>query len=133
MNKSTVNKPAKLNMMLVGKIGLGGFILAVAGVVYVWIMVQQHVLGEQTRRAEFQLRDLRSFNQVLRSEISTMTSHACISKAVSGGSVALVAISDQHLARFGSPSIIVADSGLLTASASASVSASASASGGRRP
>lgn len=126
MNNRNKNRVAKLNMRLILQLSALFVVLVGSGVGYVGVITQQHKWGEKVRRAEFELRDLRSFNQVLRSEISTLTSHACVSKSVNSGSVALVAISDQYVARVGVPGV----GGVEVASRTASA---ATGKGVRRP
>jgi hypothetical protein len=92
-------------------------LLAGAGVGFVFVKIQQHALGEQTRTIEAQINELHAYNHVLRSELSTMTSHARIREAMTEGMIALVAISDQHIARLSTPEIGPRDMSAQTASA----------------
>jgi hypothetical protein len=77
------------------------------GIAYVSIKNQQYVLGEHTRKIEASIREITSYNQVLRSEINHLASHAQISAKVAGGIIALVPISDQYVARLNPPIIVV--------------------------
>jgi hypothetical protein len=58
-----------------------------------------------TRTIEGEIRELRAFNQVLRSDISTLTSHKSITTALGQGLIALVPISDQFVARLTPPAM----------------------------
>jgi uncharacterized protein HemX len=116
MNKLK-NAPAhNLDAGLVLRLLLFVALFAGAGVGFVFIKVQQHALGEQTRTIEAQIGELHAFNHVLRSELSTMTSHARIREAMQEGMIALVAISDQHIARLSTPQIGPRDLSAQTAS-----------------
>jgi len=103
------------------------FALFLAGVAlfYVNIKNQQHSLGEETRLLEKKLKDLKAYNQVLRSDISTLTSHLRITQEMGQGKIALTAISDQFVARITPPTIGIPNSEYRTAAASTS--------GGYRP
>lgn len=83
------------------------------GIGYVFIKNQQHVLGERTRKIEAGIREITSYNQVLRSEINNLASHAQISAKVAGGMIALVPISDQYVARLNPPAIVVGTGDIL--------------------
>lgn len=82
------------------------FLMAGAGIGYVHVKNQQHVLGERTRKIETGIRELHAYNQVLRSEINHLASHAQISSKVSEGMLALVPISDQFVARLVPPAVV---------------------------
>lgn len=91
-------------------------LFAGAGLGFVFIKIQQHKLGEQTRTIEARINELHAYNHVLRSELSTMTSHAQIRDAMAEGMIALVAISDQHIARLSTPEMGPRDLSTQTAS-----------------
>lgn len=94
------NQPApSLNIGLLTRLLLFTALLAGTGLGFVYIKVQQHDLGEKTRKTEARISELRAFNQALRSELSTLTSHASLRKALGDGTIALVPVSDQFVAR----------------------------------
>lgn len=98
-NRHKSQTAATLNAGLIARLVLLTIMVAGTGVGYVFIKVQQHSLGEQTRQAEARINELQAFNQALRSELSTLTSHASIRRALTEGTIALVPVSDQFVAR----------------------------------
>jgi len=105
MNTYKNSPTSQIEIGLIVRLVLFAVLLSATGVGYVFVKNQQHALGSQTREIEGQLRELQAYNQVLRSEISTLTSHASITESVSLGRVALIAISDQYVARLTPPTI----------------------------
>jgi hypothetical protein len=91
-------------------------LFAGAGVGFVFVKIQQHALGEQTRTIEASINELHAYNHVLRSELSTMTSHSHIRQAMGEGMIALVGISDQFIARLSAPDMGPRDLSAQTAS-----------------
>jgi cell division protein FtsL len=103
-----------------GKIILCSFItlvLITAGTGFVLIVLQQHSLGSQTRDLENQIRELTAYNQVLRANVTRLSSRASIQQKVGEGMVALIPIADTSIARFTPPSLAVPGGELRTASA----------------
>jgi hypothetical protein len=96
---------------------LCALLLSTAGVGFVHIKNQQHAIGSLTREAEQNLREIRAYNKVLRTEINRLSSHARISSTVSQGLVALVPISGSALARLGQPVLEMETAQLRTATA----------------
>jgi cell division protein FtsB len=118
MNRHKSQTTPTLNAGLIARLVLLTLLVAGTGVGYVFIKVQQHDLGEQTRQAESRISELRAVNQALRSELSTLTSHASIREALTTGTIALVAVSDQFVARLTPVAPAAIDLATQTASAS---------------
>lgn len=114
-----------LDVKLIFQFILFALFLAGVALFYVNLKNQQHILGEETRILEKKLKDLKAYNQVLRSDISTLTSHLRITQEMGQGKIALTAISDQFVARITPPTIGIPNSEYRTAAASTS--------GGYRP
>lgn len=76
-----------------------GLVCTGVGVSFVFVKVRQHALGESIRQLEARVAELRACNLALRSELSTLTSHASLRKELAAGRLAMVPVSDQHVAR----------------------------------
>lgn len=105
MNRAKTSPAANLDTGLIIRLILCVALLAGAGVGFVGIKIRQHAMGEMTRTIEGEIRELRAFNQVLRSDISTLTSHKSLTAALAEGRIALVPISDQFVARLTPPTM----------------------------
>ncbi len=51
-------------------------IVAACGLLFVYVKNQQHLLGERTRGVERQIREMKSYNEVLLARISALSSRA---------------------------------------------------------
>lgn len=120
MNHYKSEKPGtKLELGFIVIAVLVALALGAAGVGFVFIKNQQHALGMQVRELEREIRELQATHQVLVSDVTRLTSHARLADSVSEGALALVAISDQFVARL-TPPTIVSGSGEFRAASAAS-------------
>lgn len=99
MNRYKCDPAPSLNTSLIAYLVAFTVLFAVIGLGYVYIKNKQHVLGEETRQVEARISELRAVNQALRTELSTLTSHASIRQALAEGTLALIPVSDQFVAR----------------------------------
>lgn len=81
------------------KVVVGGVVCAAVGLSFVFVKVKQHALGESIRQLEARVAEVKACNQALRSELSTLTSHASLRQALAAGRIAMVPVSDQYVAR----------------------------------
>lgn len=79
--------------------------LAVAGISYVYIKIQQHGLGEELRTIERELTEVRAYNEVLQAQISAQTSRRALQQRLQEGFIALVPIEDNRIARLLPPAV----------------------------
>lgn len=86
-----------------------------SGLLYVYIKNQQHFLGEQTRKVEREIREMRTRNEVLLARISALSSHAELQRKLDQGLISLVPIQNQSIARLSPPVEAEKDSILRTA------------------
>lgn len=77
--------------------------LAACGLLYVYVKNQQHFLGEQTRKVEREIREMRTRNEVLLARVSALSSHAELQRKLDQGLIALQPIKDQNIARLTPP------------------------------
>lgn len=92
------------------------FVMGTSGLCFVRFKNQQHLLGEETRKLERELTELRSENETLVGKITQMTGPAAIQRSLKEGRLDLVPITDGAIARisergFGDVAIQVAQTG----------------------
>jgi hypothetical protein len=91
--------------------------LGVAGLLYVSVTNQQHLLGSQTRKVEMQIHEIKSSNQALFARISALSSRAELQRKLQSGMIALQAIKDTSIARLTPPANAARDGAIRTAAA----------------
>lgn len=103
---STTSRPAHVNAIHLPSL-VRWLLLALAfsacGLLYVYVKNQQHFLGEQTRRVERQIAEVRSYNEVLLARISALTSRAELQRKLDQKVIALQPIQDHSIARLVPP------------------------------
>ena len=90
-------------------------VVAACGLLFVYVKNQQHLLGEQTRGVERQIREMQAYNEVLLARISTLSSRAELQRKLAQGLIALQPIQDHSIARLTPPVTAEADGVLRTA------------------
>ncbi len=90
-------------------------IVAACGLLFVYVKNQQHLLGEQTRGVERQIREMKSYNEVLLARISALSSRAELQRKLTQGLIALQPIQDHSIARLTPPAMAGNDGVLRTA------------------
>jgi len=93
------NKSHQLPLFPICKIILLAVFVAVAGVSYVYLKIQQHGLGDELRQIERELTEVRSYNEVLQAQISGLTSRRALQERLNEGFINLVPIEDNRIAR----------------------------------
>ena len=91
--------------LLVGSAGLG----------FVYVKNQQHLLGSQTREVEGKIREMRAYNEVLLARISALTSRSALQRKLDTGMIAMTTIKDTSIARLTPPGNADRDGGMRTA------------------
>jgi len=92
-------KNHQLPLFPICKIILLAVFVAVAGVSYVYLKIQQHALGDELRQIERELTEVNSYNEVLQAQISGLTSRRALQKRLDEGFINLVPIEDNRIAR----------------------------------
>ena len=77
------------------------FVFGLIGLSFVRFKNQQHRLGEETRKIERRLLELRSENASMQVQIRRMTSYDALKRRVKEGMGDLVAIPETAIVRFG--------------------------------
>lgn len=90
--------------------------VAACGLLFVYVKNQQHLLGEQTRGVERQIREVRAYNEVLLARISALSSRAELQRKLAQGLIALQPIQDHSIARL-TPPVTAEDDGVLRTAA----------------
>jgi len=85
------------------------------GLLFVYVKNQQHTLGQETRKVELQIREVRSYNEVLLAKISQLSSRPALQRKLEQTMVALVPIQDNAIARLVPPATVGSDGLLRTA------------------
>lgn len=92
------------------------FVIGMSGLCFVRFKNQQHVLGDQTRKLERELMELKSENETLSGKITQMTGPDAVQRSLKEGTLKLIPISDGAIARiseggFGEATMQVARAG----------------------
>ena len=91
------------------------FAFSACGLLFVFVKNQQHSLGEQTRKVERQIREVRAHNEVLLARISTLSSRAELQRKLDQKFIKLDPIHDTSIARLVPPAQAGNDGVLRTA------------------
>jgi hypothetical protein len=91
-------------------------VVAACGLLFVYVKNQQHLLGEQTRGVERQIREMQAYNEVLLARISTLSSRAELQRKLAQGLIALQPIQDHSIARL-TPPVTAENDGVLRTAA----------------
>lgn len=91
------------------------FSVAATALAYVYVKMDQHTLGQQIRLTEQRIREVRAQNEVLLAEITRLTSPRELHRRVAEGSLKLVEIRPDSIARLTPPEHAAEDGVLRTA------------------
>ncbi|MEO8205861.1 MAG: hypothetical protein ABI615_06740 [Chthoniobacterales bacterium] len=81
------------------------FLAGAAGLCFVYLKNQQHVLGDQTRRYEKALAETNAKIEVVDAKITSLTSRTALLHRVQDGFIKLVPIEDTKIARLVPPGV----------------------------
>ncbi len=120
---ATLNRPRTapraINPLQLSRVVLSVFLALIAGVAglsYVSLKNAQHGLGEQMRKTERQLKEVRARNQDYQSRIASLSSRMALRRKIDSGFIALVQIPATAIARLTPPAIAGEDGPMRTAS-----------------
>jgi hypothetical protein len=77
--------------------------VALAGLIYVYLSLQLHRLGDQQNKLEKQLAGLRNQNEVATGQIAALTSRASLQRRLKEGYIKMVPIAEQNIVRLSAP------------------------------
>lgn len=106
MNSIANHRYSQVNHLNIGSLVrwvLLAFAFAACGLVFVYVKNQQHYLGEQTRKVERQILEIRASNEVLVAKISALSSRAELQRKLEHKLIALQPIQDPSIARLTAP------------------------------
>ena len=77
--------------------------LAVSGLIYVYLNVQLYQLGEQKKKLEVELTNIRSEIDVTNVQIAALTSRKALERRLHEGYLKMIPIAEQHIVRINPP------------------------------
>ena len=77
--------------------------ICLSGLIFVYLKNQQHAIGDQTRRVEKQIAQVRAQNEVLLARVSVLSSRAALQRKLDGVVIVLREIQDNSIARLTPP------------------------------
>ena len=77
--------------------------VALAGLIYVYLTLQLHRLGDQQNKLEKQLAGLRNQNEVATGQIAALTSRASLQRRLKEGYIKMIPIAEQNIVRLSAP------------------------------
>ncbi|MBU6182520.1 MAG: hypothetical protein KGR46_06895 [Verrucomicrobia bacterium] len=111
--ENTESNPIHIRKLL--QLGLLVFTAAGIALAYVYVKMHQHTLGKEIRITEQRVKEVRAENEVLLAEITKMTSPRELRRLVAEGSIQLVEIRADSIARLTPPEQATEDGILRTA------------------
>ena len=79
--------------------------VALTGLIYVYLILQLHHLGDQQNKLEKQLASLRNQNEVATGQIAALTSRAALQRRLKEGYIKMVPIAEQNIVRLTAPAL----------------------------
>lgn len=79
-------------------------LLAVAGLIYVYVNLQLYQLGDQKKKLEVELTNIRSEVDVANVQIAALTSRSALQRRLKEGYLKMVPIAEQNIVRVNPPS-----------------------------
>src|SRR2546428_6802870 len=77
--------------------------LALTGLIYVYLSLQLHRLGDQQNRLEKELASLQSQNEVASGQIAALTSRAALQRRLKEGYLKMIPIAEHNIVRLSTP------------------------------
>jgi hypothetical protein len=77
--------------------------VALTGLIYVYLSIQLHRLGDQQNKLEKQLASLRNQNEVAIGQIAALTSRAALQRRLKEGYIKMIPIAEQNIVRLNAP------------------------------
>lgn len=83
--------------------------LALIGLIYVYLSIQLHRLGDQQNHLEQELASLRSQNEVASGQIAALTSRSALQRRLKEGYLKMIPISEDRIVRLTAPVRVAAE------------------------
>jgi len=96
-NLNTVNAPSLAKWIV-----LTG-LLALTGLVYVYLTIQLYHMGNRQKTLERELASVRSQNEVASAQIAALTSRSALQRRLKEGSLKMIPISEPNIVRLSLP------------------------------
>ena len=77
--------------------------LALTGLIYVYLSIQLHRLGDQQNRLEKELASLRNENEIVAGQITVLTSRTALQRRLKEGYLKMIPIAEQNIVRLATP------------------------------
>jgi hypothetical protein len=77
--------------------------IALTGLIYVYLSLQLHRLGDQQNKLEKQLASLRNQNEVATGQVAALTSRAALQRRLKEGYIKMIPIAEQNIVRLNAP------------------------------
>jgi hypothetical protein len=77
--------------------------IALTGLIYVYLSIQLHRLGDQQNKLEKQLASFRNQNEVATGQIAALTSRAALQRRLKEGYIKMIPIAEQNIVRLSAP------------------------------
>ena len=77
--------------------------LAMTGLIYVYLSLQLHDLGDRKKALENELASLRAQNEVASAQIAALTSRSAMQRRLKEGYLKMIPISEQSIVRLSAP------------------------------
>jgi hypothetical protein len=77
--------------------------VALTGLIYVYLSIQLHRLGDQQNRLERELISLRNQNEVAAGQITALTSRAALQRRLKEGYLKMIPIAEHNIVRLSAP------------------------------
>ena len=103
-----MHAPRRKNFNSVNAVSLARWImitavLALAGLIYVYLTLQLHHQGNRKKALENELTSLRSQNDVASVQIAALTSRSALQRRLKEGYLKMIPIAEQNIVRLSSP------------------------------
>lgn len=103
-----MNRARRKNLNTINAASLARWIvitafLAATGLIYVYLSLQLHRLGDQQNHLEKELASLRSQNEVASGQIAALTSRSALQRRLKEGYLEMIPIAESNIVRLNTP------------------------------
>jgi hypothetical protein len=96
-NLNTIDAPALARWIVITAF------LALTGLIYVYLSIQLHRLGDQQNHLEKELASLQSQNEVATGQIAALTSRSALQRRLKEGYLKMIPIAEHNIVRLTAP------------------------------
>ncbi len=96
-NLNAINAPALARWIVLT------VFFALTGLIYVYLSLQLHHLGDQQHHLETELASLRNQNEVAAGQIAALTSRSALQRRLKEGYLKMIPIAEQNIVRLSAP------------------------------